>query len=174
MFEGFVVPMCHAEHPPPRSWRIGATDQAIKPFHRPAEAGTYARSRTLPATVFAIARKLCPSGNRTSPLMALGWDSNPSIAIGPKKSTVDSDLIKCARACRTAAAVQQVARDEGGAVRGGYAMDGPWMSSISSSGSFSSSSAAQKQCCRVSRNTAVRALAQYVMHKIRSLRVNYA
>jgi hypothetical protein len=71
------VPCAHAGHPPPRSWGLGAQTM---PFHRPAEAGTYARSRTLPATFFAITRKFGHSGNRNyAPY--LGWDSN---CIGPK------------------------------------------------------------------------------------------
>jgi hypothetical protein len=41
---------CRMRTPTPRSRGLGPQTM---PFHRPAEAGTYARSRTLPATVLA-------------------------------------------------------------------------------------------------------------------------
>jgi hypothetical protein len=57
LFEGFVIPMCHAGHPPPRSWRTGATDHAISPPGRGGPEPTHAAGPFLP--LFAIARKLC-------------------------------------------------------------------------------------------------------------------
>jgi hypothetical protein len=68
LFEGIVIPMCHAGLPPPRSWGLGP--QTSMPFHRPAEARTHARSRTFPAChcLNRDSSKTATAGFETKPL----------------------------------------------------------------------------------------------------------